>query len=156
VSGYRRRGACYLVCYHRPFRHARHYLGFAYPDDPGRADLTVVAEVRGAVQTRITCRWLTAEQAAGVACRIAQHRRRCGARILAVITEAGIGFDVVRIWPSATEHHEKGLKNLANGARLCPRCHPGTRAGDVITPRVTRRRRRPARQLVLAGAPGQP
>jgi hypothetical protein len=144
----RRRGALYLVCYHRPFRHARHYLGFAYPDDLGRADPLIVAEVRAAPQTRITCRYLTAAQAAGVACRIAQHRAGVGARILAVIGAAGIGFDVVRIWPSATEHHEKGLKELKNGALLCPRCHPGTRAGDVITPRTSRRPRR--RQLVPA------
>lgn len=153
MSRYRRRGALYLVCYDEPFWHARHYLGFAYPDDLQRADPLIVAEVRAAMETRITCRHLTAAQAAGVACRIAQHRAGNGARILAVVAEAGIGITPVRIWPSATEHHEKGLKNLGNGVRLCPRCSLGTRAGLVITPRQRRRPRRPGRVLVGAGAP---
>jgi hypothetical protein len=147
---WRRRGALYLVCYHRPFRHARHYLGFAYPDDPALADAAIVAEVRAAVQTRITCRYLTAAQAAGVARRIGQHRAGRGARILAAVIAAGNGFTVVRIWPSATEAHEKALKDRNCGPKLCPRCNPGTTTALAITPIRYRRRRRKTQAALAA------
>jgi hypothetical protein len=140
---YRRRGALYLVCWaDNPYQHARHYLGFAYPDDPALADAAIVAEVRAAVQTRSTNRNLTAAQAAGVARRIGQHRAGRGARILAAIIAAGNGFTVVRVWASATEAHEKALKDRNCGPKLCPRCNPGTRTALAIVPRRYRRKRK--------------
>jgi hypothetical protein len=143
VSGCRRRGALYLVCWaDNPYQHARHYLGFAYPDDPALADPVTVAEIRAAMQTRITTRYLTAAQAAGVARRIGQHRAGHGARLLAVVAGAGTEFTVARVWASATEAHEKALKDRNCGPRLCPRCNPGTTAGTKIIPRRYRRRRR--------------
>lgn len=142
MSG-RRRGALYLVCWAAtPYQHAGHYLGFAYPDDPERVPAEIMAEVRAAMQTRITTRYLTAAQAAGVAHRIARHRAGTGARLLAVITEAGRTFTVVRVWASATEHHEKALKDLNDRVILCPVCNPGTTAGTVITPKRYRRARK--------------
>lgn len=145
---YRRRGAVYLVCYAgTPYKHAGHYLGFAYPHD-GPAGEDILAEIAGAWHTRITSRRLTPAQAAGVACRIASHRAGTGARLTQVITEAGIKFRITRIWPSATEAHEKALKDLNDRRGLCPDCTPGTRAGLTIIPR--RYRRKSQRQIRTA------
>jgi hypothetical protein len=94
------------------------------------------------MQTRITCRYLTGEQAAGVADRIRQHRAGRGARLLAVVTRAGTEFTIVRIWASATEEHEKALKDRNCGPKLCPRCNPGTRTGLKIIPKRFRRGRK--------------
>ena len=151
MSRYRRRGAVYELCWAAtPYMHAGHYIGFAYPCDPARADPAIVAEVRAAVQTRITCRYLTAEQAAGVAVRIAQHRAGTGARLLAVVAAAGIEFTVTRIWASATEGHEKTLKDANNRVGMCPLCTPGNTRGTAINPK--RYRRPKARRLALEAA----
>lgn len=138
------RGACYLLCWaETPYMAGKwpcHYLGYAYPDDdPGLADPGVLAEVATAVHTRITTRYLTRYQAAGIALRVAGHRAGNGSRLMAVVTGAGIEFTVARTWASATEAHEKGLKDLNNRRKLCPSCNPGTTAGTVIIPRRYRR-----------------
>jgi hypothetical protein len=144
----RRKGAVYLLCWAAtPYRHAGHYCGFAYPDDPDRVPAEILAEVRAAMATRITGRALTPEQAAGVADRIAAHRAGRGARLLAVVTGAGISFTVVRVWAGATEHEEKYLKDLNDRVGLCPVCSPGTTAGTVLKPK---RFRRPKRKTALA------
>jgi hypothetical protein len=145
---YRKRGAVYLVCYaDTPYEHAGHYCGFAYPGDPDRADPAIMAEVMAAQHTRITCRYLTAAQAAGVADRIGQHRSGRGARLLAVVTAAGIEFTPVRIWASATEQTEKYLKDLNRLPLLCPKCNPGTTRGTTIKPKQFRRAKpRPVRE----------
>ena len=152
-----RHGAIYLVCWAAtPYERGTwpcHYLGFCYPDDdPDRADPAILAEIAGAMLTRINRRYLTPEQAAGTALRIAQHRAGRGARLLAVIREAEIEFTVARIWSNATEGHEKALKDLNDRAGLCPLCHPGTRAGLKITPKRFRRRQkvRPAPEALAA------
>lgn len=138
-----RRGACYLVCYaETPYRHAGHYLGFACPDDDlSLANPAILAEIALAEHTRPTRRNLTALQATGVAIRIAMHRSGSGSRLMAVVSGAGISFEITRIWTSVTEHHEKALKDLNNRRVLCPRCTPGTRARTVIIPRRNRRSR---------------
>ena len=149
---YRRRGAIYLMCYAgTPYKHARHYLGFAYPDLVGRqADEAILAEIAAAWHTRITNRRLTPLQAAGVACRIAAHRAGTGARLTQVLRENGIQARVTRIWTSATEAHEKALKDRNDGPALCPLCNPGTRAGTVVIPKRYRRKRRTRRQERIA------
>jgi hypothetical protein len=138
---YRRRGAVYLVHFDRPYQHAEHYLGMAYPCDPARADTVVLTEVEAAACTRLTGRRLTPEQAAGVAVRIAQHRTGRGARLMEVVATAGIEFTVVRVWAGATEGIEKRLKDRNNRRDLCPACHPGTTAGTTVTPKRFRRPR---------------
>jgi len=153
MSRYRRRGAVYELCWAAtPYMHAGHYIGFAYPCDPARADPAILAEVLAAQQTRITCRYLTPEQAAGVAVRIAQHRAGTGARLMAVVAAAGIEFTITRIWASATEGHEKRLKDLNNRRVLCPLCTPGTRAGTIVEPKRFRRpkTRRPVPETIAA------
>jgi len=56
--------------------------------------------------------------------RIHHHRIGQGARIMAVVAERGIGFDVVRTWPEGDKFHERKLKNQKHAARLCPVCNP--------------------------------
>lgn len=54
--------------------------------------------------------------------RIERHKRGQGARLIEVITNAGIGFELVRTWPGGRQE-ERQLKRRHNGARLCPICH---------------------------------
>lgn len=53
--------------------------------------------------------------------RMADHRAGRGARLMQVITEAGIGFEIARTWPGG-RHVERYLKDRKNAARLCPIC----------------------------------
>lgn len=78
----------YLLCFHKHYRHARHYIG-----------------------------WTDNLEA-----RIARHRKGQGARLIEVITKAGIGFDIARTWPNGDRTFERRLKNRKNAARLCPIC----------------------------------
>lgn len=80
-------GHIYLIHFERPYRHARHYLGWA-------AHLTA---------------------------RIAHHRNGSGARLLQVVGEAGIDWDVVRTW-RGTRVDEARLKSHKNNVRMCPVC----------------------------------
>ena len=138
------RGGCYLTCWAgTPYMnglHPCHYLGHAFPDDDlSLASPAVLDEIRMADCTRITNRYLTDFQAAGLALRLAAHRAGRGSRLMAVIAEARIEFRVTRIWAGATKAHETGLKDLNNRRKLCPACTPGTRAGTIIIPRRYRR-----------------
>ncbi|SRR5579871_358453 len=55
--------------------------------------------------------------------RLEQHRSGRGARLMAVIKEAGIGFTLVRTWEGGRTE-ERLLKKLKCGPRLCPICNP--------------------------------
>jgi hypothetical protein len=54
--------------------------------------------------------------------RLAQHQRGAGARLVEVITQAGIGFRVARLSPGASRARERSLKNSGGAARRCPIC----------------------------------
>jgi hypothetical protein len=95
-------GTVYLLHFDRPYKHARHYRGFA---EPGHLES-----------------------------RIAVHRAGHGARLMAVIKAAGIGFTLARTWPG-TRSRERQLKNQGGGARHCPLCG--------VTPQRTRTGVRP-------------
>ena len=56
--------------------------------------------------------------------RIKHHRQGSGARLMEVIAQAGIGFDVVRTWPDGDRSFERRLKDQKHGPRLCPKCNP--------------------------------
>ena len=56
--------------------------------------------------------------------RIKAHRKGKGARLMAVIKEAGIDFEVACIWPDGTRGFERKLKNCNHGPRFCPICNP--------------------------------
>jgi|SRR5581483_10037482 len=95
--------AVYLLCFSRPYRHARHYLGYA-----------------GNLQRRL-----------------ARHRKGTGARLLEVITAAGIDWKLVRVWEDGDRTLERRLKKRKNASRLCPCCRQvmgiGTRGCKVMT-----------------------
>jgi hypothetical protein len=81
----------YLLCFDRPFKHARHYLGFV---DGGEEQLKK---------------------------RIERHKKGGGARLVEVITAAGIGFEVARTW-EGDRHFERSLKKRKSTPKLCPIC----------------------------------
>lgn len=88
-------GTVYLIHFDRPYRHARHYLG--YTED---------------LQTRMT-----------------DHANGRGARLMAVITDAGIEWQLARTWRGG-RRRERQLKRQGGASRLCPCC--GVRPRDGI------------------------
>jgi predicted GIY-YIG superfamily endonuclease len=89
----------YLIHFEQPYQHARHYLGFV---DGGEAEL----------ERRLEC-----------------HRRGSGARLMAVITQAGIDWVLARTWPDATRTQERRFKKNGASTRLCPICRAQKDAG---------------------------
>lgn len=87
--------ALYLLHFDRPYKHARHYLGFA-PDV-------------SAMHARID-RHYTATIGDG-------HNHR----LMQVIRQAGISFTLARVWPDGTREDEKRRKKSGN-SRRCPIC----------------------------------
>lgn len=55
--------------------------------------------------------------------RIARHRAGDGARLIAVITAAGLSFELARTWPGGRDL-ERAIKRRKNAPRLCPLCTP--------------------------------
>jgi hypothetical protein len=55
--------------------------------------------------------------------RLAHHVAGHGARLMQVITLAGIGFQIARTWRGCRTF-ERRLKNQKNAGRLCPVCNP--------------------------------
>jgi hypothetical protein len=53
--------------------------------------------------------------------RLAQHGRGQGARRLAVVSTAGISWQLTRTWPGGTER-ERQLQKQGGRSRLCPLC----------------------------------
>ena len=53
--------------------------------------------------------------------RLAQHRNGKGARLLQVVKEAGIDWDVSRTWQGTRETEAK-FKRAQHNTRLCPHC----------------------------------
>ena len=73
--------------------------------------------------------------------RLDHHAHGTGARLVAVIWQAGIGFTLVRI-TEGTRRTERAIKNAGGAVRYCPACtsHPcngrwGTLPAD-LTPRT--------------------
>lgn len=64
--------------------------------------------------------------------RLDQHATGAGARLLAVIYAAGIGFELARTWAPATRNDERALKRQGSRAKLCPICHPKPRIKQRI------------------------
>lgn len=63
-----------------------------------------------------------------IARRVEQHRAGRGARLVEVITAAGIGFELARVWPGATRSKERRLKRSGGASRYCPLCRAATAA----------------------------
>jgi predicted GIY-YIG superfamily endonuclease len=56
--------------------------------------------------------------------RIDLHRRGQGARLLQVVSLAGISWQVVRTWPEGTRVMERRFKRRKSARLLCPLCNP--------------------------------
>lgn len=54
--------------------------------------------------------------------RITDHLCGVGARLLAVLLEAGIEWRVVRTWPDGDRAFERRLKSWSGSAQFCPVC----------------------------------
>lgn len=53
--------------------------------------------------------------------RIARHKAGTGARLIEVITQAGIDFELARTW-EGDRNFERKLKKRKNAPKLCPIC----------------------------------
>lgn len=60
--------------------------------------------------------------------RLAEHRAGRGARLITVITMAGITFTLARTRPG-TRADERAIKRSGGAARYCPICTPSPRTG---------------------------
>ena len=54
--------------------------------------------------------------------RLEAHASGAGARLVEVITQAGLGFTLARIWPETTRDREDLLKHCGDARRFCPEC----------------------------------
>jgi predicted GIY-YIG superfamily endonuclease len=61
---------------------------------------------------------------ADLAARLADHAAGHGARLLEVVTAAGISWQVAATWPGTTRAFERTLKNRHGASRFCPLCPP--------------------------------
>lgn len=57
-----------------------------------------------------------------LAARVADHRASRGARLIEVINEAGISWEVARTWIKCGRRFERQLKRRKAAPRLCPVC----------------------------------
>lgn len=60
--------------------------------------------------------------------RLEHHATGHGARIMQVLAERGIGFQLARVWLGADRAFERRLKRWSGAAQYCPICDP-TAAG---------------------------
>lgn len=60
--------------------------------------------------------------------RLEHHRNGTGARLMAVVRDAGIGFVLARTW-AGDRTLERQLKNRHMHRRLCPICTPNAGRG---------------------------
>jgi predicted GIY-YIG superfamily endonuclease len=58
-----------------------------------------------------------------LAARLAAHHKGQGARLMAVIKQAGIGFTLART-TTGDRHKERAIKNAGGAVRYCPICTP--------------------------------
>lgn len=86
----------YLIHFKHKYHHAQHYIG--YCNSPTNLQKRLVQHRHGPSDN--------------------------GSPLIAAVTEAGIPWNVVRTWPSATQADERKLKNRHNAAHLCPICNP--------------------------------
>lgn len=59
--------------------------------------------------------------------RLAHHAAGTGARLLAAVTAAGIGWQVAATWPGGRDL-ERRLKRRGSATRFCPACRAATAA----------------------------
>ena len=54
--------------------------------------------------------------------RLEMHKKGQGARLIQVIQEAMIDWEVVRVWENEDREFERFIKNTKNTAHYCPIC----------------------------------
>jgi hypothetical protein len=103
VSGAGQVGTVYLLHFSQPYKHARHYTGWA---------------AAGHLDSRIEA-----------------HRSGRGARLMAVVEAAGIGFELARTWPGGRAR-ERQIKRQGGASRCCPVCgvRPRPAAAAAVRP----------------------
>jgi predicted GIY-YIG superfamily endonuclease len=77
--------------------------------------------------------------------RLAEHLGGRAARLIEVITQAGIGFRLARTWPGVTRARERQLKRQGGASRYCPICQADRKARGL-------RRRPPRDQRATPGS----
>lgn len=87
-------GQIYLLHFSKPYKHAKHYLGYVDGDS-------------------YKC----------IVDRLEKHRNGTGAKLTKVVSEAGIDLELVRFWCNVDRNFERSLKNRKNTPRLCPICN---------------------------------
>ena len=108
-------GTVYLLHFDQPYKHARHYVGWAQ----------------------------------NVKRRLAEHAAGRGARLLAVVREAGIGWQLARMWPGGRAR-ERQIKRQGGHARKCPLCGVRPRClPRKVNPQSKRRTVMRNRQVML-------
>ncbi len=109
-------GTVYLLHFDQPYKHARHYVGWAR----------------------------------NVKRRLAEHAAGRGARLLAVVRDAGIGWQLARLWPGSRAR-ERQIKRQGGHARQCPLCGVRPRALPRNRDGSRSRSRTPDAQKAAAG-----
>jgi hypothetical protein len=104
-------GGVYLLHFDQRYEHAGHYTGFAES---------------------------SAAEASGLLKRLGEHQHGRGARLVEVVTQAGITFRLARTWPGVTRARERQLKLQGGASRRCPICLdqpavPGQRHDQTTT-----------------------
>lgn len=95
--------AVYLLHFDRPYKHAKHYVGYA--DDER-------------LHQRIDEHYDA---------RPGDSRHH---RLMQVVRQAGISFVLARVWPGADRRKERALKTCG-ATRVCPICRPALRAAKA-------------------------
>ncbi len=54
--------------------------------------------------------------------RIEKHKNGTGAKIMKAVNEAGIPWQVVKVWKDGDRTFERKLKNRKNSKCMCPLC----------------------------------
>lgn len=62
--------------------------------------------------------------------RVKEHTAGRGARLTQVVTDAGIGLELVRVWENGDRKLERHLKRQKQATRLCPIHNPGNKRGN--------------------------
>ena len=87
--------------------------------------------------------------------RLAEHAAGRGARLLAVVREAGIGWQLARLWPGSRAR-ERQIKRQGGHTRHCPLCGvrpralPRNRDGSLSRSRTTDAQKLAARVMTAA------
>jgi predicted GIY-YIG superfamily endonuclease len=87
--------------------------------------------------------------------RVAEHQAGRGARLIEVITQAGIGFRLARTWPGVTRARERQLKRQGGASRHCPICQEDRKARG-LTRRSSHDQSGTPRPVPARGQRGQP